>query len=332
MLPGISPTAPTTNTDAHTLYLQARALEWSAGEGDYQAAASHLQRAVILDPKFAAAWAELVFALLGDVGWHALEGASPELCARAHEAADHALALAPTQGESHRAKAQALSVCNQDLKAAETEVKRAVELDPQSAAAWIAYSWLMVKATQWDKAIRFGLEAVSRDPLNAWNYFPLAWAQGYAGQFAQAEASYRKAIELAPTPTPAGLHALHANSLLALHEPAAALEENARESDDQFRQMNLPLVYDALGRRADSDREIAVFEHKYSAQDPLSMAEFYGCRADADRAFPWLEHLSSRPRPVDDVPNRLACLKSLESDPRYQRLLLKWKQTPQQHP
>src|SRR4030095_4254019 len=125
-------------------------------------------RAVAIDPAFAAAWAELVFALVGDLGWHAVEGASPELCATAQEAADRALA------RGHRSKAAALSVCDQNLAAAEEQVKRALELDPQNAASWIVYSWLMVKATRWDEAIRYGLEAVSRDPLNAWNYFPVA--------------------------------------------------------------------------------------------------------------------------------------------------------------
>jgi TolB-like protein/tetratricopeptide (TPR) repeat protein len=331
----MAPLAPaavlTTNTDAYGLYLQARALERSAGEGDFAAAISHLQRAVALDPKFAAAWAELVIALLGDVGWHSDEAASRELCARAHEAADRAIALAPALAEGHRAKNVALSYCEQDRAAAEIEIKRALELDPHSVEAWQAYAWNAIGTGRLDEAVRYGQEAISRDPLNAWNYFPVAWAQGSAGKFVEAEATYRRAIELNPTPTPAGLHALHANSLLALHQPAAALKENALESDDQFRQMNWPLIYDAVGRRVDADREIAVFERKYSARDPLSMAEFYGCRKDADHAIPWLERLSSEPRPIDDVPNRLACLKNIESDPRYKPLLLKWRQGPEPH-
>jgi hypothetical protein len=56
------------------------------------------------------------------------------------------------------------------------------------------------------------------------------------------------------------------------------------------------------------------------------MAEFYGCRNDADRALPWLARLSSEPRLVDDVPNRIACLKHVENDARYHALLLKWRQ------
>ena len=317
----------TTNTDAYDLYLQARALERSNGEGDFAAATSHLQRAVALDPNFAAAWAELVVAMLGDVGLHSDAAALPELCRRAHETTNHALALAPALAEGHLSKNVALSYCEQDRKAAEFEIKRALELDPQNVQAWQAYAWNALGTGRLDEAVRYGQEAILRDPLNAWNYFPVAWAQGLAGKFVEAEATYRRAIEINPTPTPAGLHALHANSLLALLKPAAALKENALEGDDQFRQMNWPLIYDALGRKADAEREIGVFERNYGKRDPLTVAEFYACRKDADQAMPWLERSSEKPGPTIEVPNRLACLKNIESDARYKALLLKWRQT-----
>ena len=317
--------AMTTSTDAYALYLQARALERNAGEGDFTAAVGTLQRAVALDPAFATAWAEIVFALLGDLSWHGDGQAQGETCTRAAAAADRALALAPQLAEAHRAKAAVHSNCEQRYADAVVEIKRALELDPQNAAAWGAYSWQMVRAGRYEDAIRYAQEGVSRDPLNVWAYFPLACAQGYAGQFAAAEATYRKAIEFSPTPTPAGLHALHANSLLGLNDPAAALTANALESDDQFRQMNLPLIYDALGRKADAEREIAVFERKYSKRDPLTMAEFYACRGDAGRAVPWLAGFASQPQPIDDVPNRIACLRKIETDPRYRALAARWR-------
>ena len=88
-----------------------------------------------------------------------------------------------------------------------------------------------------------------------------------------------------------------------------------------------PQHYLALGRKTDAEREIAVFERKYGERDPLTVAEFYACRKDADHAMSWLERFWEEPGPTIDLPNRLACLRNIESDPRYKALLLKWRQT-----
>jgi TolB-like protein/DNA-binding winged helix-turn-helix (wHTH) protein/Tfp pilus assembly protein PilF len=319
--PAPSPTR-TVNAEAYTLYLKARSTVRGAGEGDFIETADLLKRALTLDPNFAAAWAELAGDLTGDLGWHQ-ESGDKELCGRAREAAGHALALDPTLSGGHRSNAAVLTWCDADLKAGEAEIKRALELDPGDAMTWRVYAWIAMADNRQDEAERFAQESVSRDPLNAWNYYPLAWAQGNLGKFADAEASYRKAIEL--NPTAAGLHALHANSLLALERPADALAELQHENDDQFRQMTLPLVLDALGRRKDAEHEIAVFVLKYSAIDPVTVAEFYACRKDAGHAVLWLGHLSAEPQPYDDVPNRIACFRNIKGDPGYQLLLLKWR-------
>jgi TolB-like protein/Tfp pilus assembly protein PilF len=327
MAAALPQSALTTNAEAYALYLQARALGRSSGTGDYLAAIDELRRAVALDPTFAAAYSQMAQTLVADIGWHD-DPQLKEPCARARAAADKALQLAPTLSASHLANGVVLQACGGNLITYEKELKRALELAPGDADVLRVNAFLAVELGHLDEAIEIAKAAIARDPLNPWNYFPLAQAQGFAGKFADAAASYRAAIEINATPPPAGLHALLANALLALHEPAEALKETERESDDQFRQMDLPLVYDALGRKADAERAIAVFEQKYSARDPLTMAEFYACRNDADHALPWLEHLSSNPGTEGDVPNRIACLKHIESDARYQALLLKWRRGP----
>jgi tetratricopeptide (TPR) repeat protein len=262
---------------------------------------------------------------VADIGWHD-NPALKDPCVQGEAAADKALQLAPRLSSSHLANGVVLQACGGNLITAEMELKRALELAPGDADVLSASAWLALKRRRLDEAIGFSEAAIAHDPLNPWNYSPLASAQGALGRYADAAASYRAAIALNTIPQPAGLHALLANALLALHEPAEALNETERESDDQFRQMDLPLVYDALGRKADAEREIAVFEQKYSARDPLTMAEFYACRNDADHALQWLERVPYDPgSPGGDVPNRAACLKHIESDARYQALLLKWR-------
>jgi len=212
------------------------------------------------------------------------------------------------------------------LEEAESCLREAIALQPR-ASLYNLLGTVLQRRGEMQRALDAYRRALALDSSDDTLQNNLGYAHFQLGEIDRAIAHYRKAIELNPTPTPAGWHALHANSLLAMNNPEAALRENALESDDQFRQMNLPLVYDALGRKADAEREIAVFERKYAARDPLTMAEFYGCRNDAARALPWLERLPSAPRSVDDVPNRIACLKNLESDSRYKALLLKWKKS-----
>jgi len=330
--PATSATPLTTNTDAYALYLQARALERAAGEGDYPAAVGTLQRAVALDPGFATAWAEMVTALLADLSWHADSSSADVPCRRAREAAARAYALAPQLATVHRAKAAVLSNCDEDEAGAIAELKIALQINPEGADTWQAFAWRMIRARRWDEAIHYAEGAVSRDPLNWWHYFALANAQGYSGRLADAEATYRKALAATPKPVPAGLHALHANSLLGINDPQSALKENALESDDQFRQMNLPLIYDRLGRTADAEREIAIFEAKYSGRDPLTMAEFYACRGDVERSLKWLTGFKTAPDPVDDVPNRTACFRKIEHDPRYLAMTGSWKTRPNTSP
>jgi len=320
----LKPLAPggarTSSPEAHELYLQALAISQGDGPGDYLAAEEHLKRALALDPNYASAWAARAVVAISDVGWHgSAEYRTP--CERGREAAERALQLEPSLALAHFAKAEILGTCDWNWTAAETELKHALALDPNNVGALRNYSYITRMQRRADEAVMFARLAVERDPLDAWAHILLGWALGAKGQFAAAEDSYRRALEL--DPTAAGRHALLANALLARHRAQAAMAENEKESDEQFRQMNRPFVLEALGRHADADRELHTFEVQYAALDPGTMAEFYACRHDTGRALDWSETALAQHFLLDDVPNRLACLQKLASEPRYQTLLRK---------
>jgi tetratricopeptide (TPR) repeat protein len=159
---------------------------------------------------------------------------------------------------------------------------------------------------------------VSRDPLDSWNFFAVGAAQRAAGRYPAAEAAYRTALEL--NPTGAALHALLGDVLLAKGEPAAALDETERETDDLWRESFLPFALEALGRKSDADNALANFEKKYSAQHPFPIAAFYACRKDADRAFAWLDRFLEQ-HDLEAQSSHGACFKNLQSDPRYKTFL-----------
>jgi len=171
--------------------------------------------------------------------------------------------------------------------------------------------------------------AVSRDPLNAWDFAALGDAASRAGHLRDAEVAYRKAVVLQPST--AGLHALYANALLSVNKPVEAVAEAQPEPDAQWRQLTLAIALDAAGRKGDADREISVYELQFANDDPSGIALFYACRHDADRAIEGLtekhvgqfntigtegEWISVRA----GLSNRMTCFKNILSDPPYQAL------------
>jgi TolB-like protein/Tfp pilus assembly protein PilF len=316
LLKGEAPrAAPTANTEAYTLYLQARSIAGRANAIDSAAAVDYLQQSVKLDPKFAAAWAAMASILVEDAAWQGMRPGSRE---QAYQAAERSLELDPTLSDGHLAMAKVLDFFDRDLKAADTEYRRALELDPGNDGALRWYAYLDFQYFRFDQALQLAQGAVSSDPLNSWNFHLLGWALTANGRFAEAKSAYRKALEL--NPTGAGLHALFANVLLLNGEPDAALEETEREADDLFRQTALPFVLDALGRTSEANMELKKFESKYAMMHPIVMADFYACRNDADSAFQWLDR-AFRENNTQYLQGFRSCLKNLKSDPRYKALL-----------
>ena len=314
---------PTTSIEAYTLYLQARSItEGRAATVDYDAAMGYLQHAVTLDPNFAGAWALLGSILVDSASWHSSSRPIEEVRAEARRAADRALALDPQLSDGHLAMGKYFQFLSADWgwNEAEVEFNRALDLDPGNTDALRFKSYLDSTLHRFDEEFQLAQRAVAHDPLNAWNYHALAVAQGANGRFSEAEAAYRKALEL--NPTGAGLHALLGDVLLAKGEPKAALTEMERETDDEWRQSSVPFALDALGRKSEADAEIAKLEEKSAVQAAFVLAEFYACRKDVDRAILWLGR-GSEQLGVDPVSTNRFCMKNLEPDPRYKALLHK---------
>jgi transcriptional activator of cad operon len=313
--------ARSTNIEAYTLYFRTHSYVVSNGSADYDAAAEELHAALTLDPDFAAAWGWLALVTIWKfepTAWGSSVRTSPTLaaCADARAAADRALELDSTLVQSHRAKGIVLQYCDNNLLAAEGEFRRALELQPRSSDALRSYAWLALASGRLDQALQLAQRAASLDPLNAWNSAAPGDVHWTAGRFAEAEAAYRKAVELGPTD--AGLHALLANILLSTHKAAEAVAEAELEPDAGWRESALLFALDAAGRKSDADRAITAYELKYGDDDPGGIAAFYACRHDTQRTLQWLNRFVANHQGVyHDLPNREACFKNVESDSSY---------------
>ena len=147
----------------------------------------------------------------------------------------------------------------------------------------------------------------------------LGFAAYVAGCFDEAEAAFRKALELTPN---AGYKPYWlSRTLLARGEPERALEELQNQLIESWRIAGLSVIYRALGRTDEADAALADLTERFASSHAMKIAEGHAYRGEIDEAFVWLERAYEQRDPL--VPwvrgNRL--LVNLEDDPRYEPFL-----------
>src|SRR5947207_5485857 len=151
------------NTEVYDLYLQGLYFSNKASEEDLRRALSFFQRAVEKDPTFSRAWTGIskVWYFLADVYVKPLD-AYPA----SKEAALKAIALDEKDAEAHCYLSEAKRVLDWDLAGADTELKRALELDPNSAPAHLFSALIPLFRGELPKGLRLVLEAKKLDPVS----------------------------------------------------------------------------------------------------------------------------------------------------------------------
>ena len=277
--------APTANTDAYELYMQARASMLHSGASDAARAVDYLQRAIRLDPKFAPAWARLSQVLMSEYE----QGSVPFEQARdgARRAAQQALDLDPTLVTAHLAMAK-IHFFDLDWGALQEETQRARELDPGDANALRASGIIARTLGRLNEAIGLFQQAADLDPLSGANYKMLGDANGAIGRYAPAELAFHKAIELAP-PNGFGGRAGLAAILLQSGQPAAASKAFEQLEGEEDRLWGKALTSFALGRKADSDAAITNLQSRFAESMAYEIAQAHAYRGEIDAAFAWLD-------------------------------------------
>lgn len=347
--------APTTNSEAYRLYLQAVSLARRESAGDTAQAYAYLREALKLDPQFALAWAALAEDYTDDtVNWDTVFSSANSLEARtgsgnsraasttdvgsklpsqsttwqsianivvtgSHDAADRALRFGPNLPETHLAAARVRLYVDWDWAGAESEINKARELDPRNAGVTQLAAALAITVGHLQQAIDLAQLAATQDPLGTAS-FELGKANHRLGKLGDAENAYQQLLALYPNSS--GFHFRYGLVLLALGRPEAALEEFNRDIPP-YRQAGLPLALDALGRRADADRELALAESQWGLGMGYQISYIYASRNNAERAMYWLE------RAYEQHDGGLISMlhdplfKNIEHDPRFTALLRK---------
>src|SRR3984957_15391214 len=253
----------TRNPAAYDAYLRGQQLnrKVDSKEADYRKSLAAFDYAISLDPNFAAAYARRASTL--DAIYYATSDVSTRigLNQQARIAAERAVALAPQLGEAHHALGITYLRGAPDLTQASREFHRSLELAPGSAWVQVNTGWFDCWLGHFESAVAAARRAVSLDPQNVRIRGVLGQILIYARRFSEAQVAFEDAQVLAPDSH--DLEAGLTSVFLAagqFEQARKACEAPSTPLDAGDRHYCLALVYHALSRKADAERELEQFK------------------------------------------------------------------------
>jgi TolB-like protein/Tfp pilus assembly protein PilF len=313
---------PPVNRKALDDYLQGRYL-FSKG-GQLPNAIEYLQSAIKEDPTYAPAYAVLAacYNLLGSVVVGQLP--PPEARRLAEAAAVKALQLDGALAEAHAALGYVYNY-NWNWAAAEQELKRAIDLNPNSAEAHSIYSRHLSAMGRVKEAIAEANRAQELDPLSLF----LSTQRGYiltnARRYDEAIEQFRRIIALDPNDYMARwfLGLAYANNkrfdeAIATSEKAVALSSRAPGALGV-----MGMCYGLAGRKAEAnktlDELLELNRRRYVT--PVALVQVYIGLGDKDRAIAWLEKAYQERSYFMAYLKVIPVADPLRSDPRFDDML-----------
>jgi serine/threonine-protein kinase len=318
---------PTENTKAYEVYLLGRFELNKFTESGFTKSLEHFQQAIVLDPKFAVAYASLAdaYEAMGYWGYLPPKEAFPE----AKRAAEKALSIDPDLAEAHGALGYVEFQYEWKFKEAEMEFKEAIRLNPNSVSALLRFFEYLFDFQRTQEAHEQLERARELDPLSIQITYYYAAVSWYERDFDRAIEQLQKTISMDPnnafaylTLSPVFYKKKMPAQAFTAHEKSNSLE--GIFSDAEMAEMRK--AYETAGlsayfRKENELRQKRLAQGKY--QSPLNIAMNYAFAGDDSEALYWLE------RAVDEHTPWLPELKidpmwdALRSQPRFAALLKK---------
>ena len=309
----------TVKPEAYELFLKGRFHWLKSGTENRKKALDYYQRAITLDPSYAAAYAELAtsYSILSAIG----ELNPKELIPESQAAAQKAVELDPNLAEAHLALGFT-KVDEWDWTASERELKRAIELNPNLVRGHSFYSLYLSLMRRHQEAIAEARRARELDPLSPHANFCVAYTLGLARQVDQAMEAARKILELDPNyPDAHNLIGYGYAAKRQFREAIAAYEQAVKLGDNSpDTKVYLAIAYAKSGERNKARLILKDLESNPNAS-PTTLAALYLALDETERAIASLEKAytahDAQLQFLAVDPN----LDPLRSDPRFQQLV-----------
>ncbi len=274
--------------EAYNLYIKGRHFWARRDIPSVRKSIDYFQDAIRRDSNYAAAYSGLADAHLS---LRAVEAPSA-MIPTVKSAALKALALDDSLAEAHTSLGYAKLIYDWDFPGAESELRRAIDLNPGYSQAHHWYSHLLAASGRTDESLAESRQALTLDPLSPAMDSHLGWHFVFAREYPEAVNHLAKAIELNPA------FGLSYRFLGWAYEQqgryADALQE-MRKGEELISGSTITgdigHVYAVSGDTSEAERALGELqrksEHKYVSA--FDVAVVYVGLGRADEAFDWLE-------------------------------------------
>jgi serine/threonine-protein kinase len=291
------------------------------GSLDVTRSVPQFERAIARDSLFASAYVGLADAIL----IHGQQDGRPtrEYISRSVQLVLKALELDPTLAEAHTLLGDYLLVFNHDWSSAETEYRRAVQLDPNSVIARIWYGLGLVIVGHAERGVAELARAVELDPGFPLAHIQLASALRVAGQYQRAIQELHSALQISPDNPVAYLHL----GMILLQQGLADSAVAAFEKGVQLgagwanARSRLANAYGVAGQRAKALKILHEILQSPSV-DALHIARIHAGLGDNAETMRWLQraYLENSYEILLALGGQDPAFHPLRADPGYQAL------------
>jgi DNA-binding winged helix-turn-helix (wHTH) protein/TolB-like protein len=312
----------TDNPEAYQLYLRAQ-LFWNGRRQNWiEQSLAHYEKALEKDPNFALAYIGVADCYIMLSGHRMIS--MPEAETKARPNIIKALEIDDTLAHAHNALAELKYQYEYDWPGAETEFKKAIELNPN--VAWIrqAYGWFLMSAGRFDEATVEMEKARELDPSSLTINAGRGRLFYYSRQYDQAIQQFQNIIAVEPNDASAYV------ALAMIYEQKQMYPEAV---DVYLKSSGMPPELSAKLRESfrvsgwqgflHKRLEILEARDKAGHVEPYAFANVYVQLGKKDEAFAWFEKTFAARDPIILQFKIEPAYDILRSDPRYAQLLRK---------
>ena len=281
----------TVNTHAYELYLQGR-YHWNRLiPSEVYKSVEYYKRAIEIDPDYALAYTGIAIAhislpISADVR-------PSDSFPQAKAAALKGLSLDETLADAHAYLAFVKFWFDWDWTGAESELKRALDLNPNSAEAHRAYGLLLSLLQRFDEAVAHGTRARELDPLALITRANEGMFLFYAGHLEEAEERLQSTLELEPNFWVASLALGKVFLQQGKHDAALEAFSKARDFSGGSSQpiAMLGFTFGLMNDRARAHEALQELESLAANRyvPPYNFAAIFHGLNDRAKLFEWLE-------------------------------------------